>query len=575
MVALLTETASSRLATTVHQETARPGRTPPATSAEQGAGGERDPSVPLPAPTDTQARMNYPRPWLGGAWRLADVVDYQMLATLGLLEGVANNREMLKRNFYVMNKRTIAEFTRSAPSVYVVPADQRDPAAVARLLELIQAEAGEVYRAQAPFAAGGRSFPAGTWVLPLAQPFGRWIKDLLEPQAYPDIRWPFANSPIDRPYDVTAWSLGMLMGVETIRVDEVLDARLALVPDGGVARAGRVNGSGSVYVLDHASNASITAMNRLLGEGAQVSWAKAPLSVNGRTFAPGAVLVRGARPASVAATAGELGLVVEAGVVPPGTPELRIAAPRLAVFEPWGGNMDAGWTRWLLEQHGFAYTHARPPEIKQGDLRARFDVIVIAEMTSAQIVRGLRGNHVPPEYRGGIGDEGVAALRRFVEDGGTVVTLGNAAAFAVEHLGAPFQNTLAGVDQDSFFCPGSILRLSVDPTQPIAYGMAEEADAMFINNGAWEASASFPSERISTIARYPAAPLLRSGWIIGEPRLRGVGAVFEAAIGKGRVVLHTFRVQNRAQTWGTFKLFFNSLFAGSFGPPPAASDEAR
>ena len=578
MVALLTETASSRLATTLQQERAEAGRIQPAEAPERGAGVERDPTLPLPAPTDTQARMNYTRPWLGGPWRLADVVEYQLLSALGLLEGVANNREMLKRNFYGMNKRTIEEFRHGAPSAYLVPARQRDPGAVARLIALIQAEAGEVYRAEAPFTADGREYPDGTWVLPLAQPFGRWIKDLLEPQQYPDIRWPFPTSPIDRPYDVTAWSLGMLMGVETVRVERPFEARLARVADGEAAPVGRVNGRGPAYVLDHAADASFTAMNRLLAEGAEVSWSRAPLTLNGRAFAPGAIVVRRAKAESVARAATELGLVVEAGTVAPAAEDVRITAPRVAVFEPWGGNMDAGWTRWLLEQHGFTYTHVRPPDVRKGGLRERFDVIVLAEMTSAQIVRGLRGNHVPPEYRGGIGEDGADALRTFVEQGGTVITLGNAAAFAVEYLGAPFQNTLASVGQDAFFCPGSILRVSLDTTQPLAYGMADEADAMFINNGAWEPSASFPTERVSTIARYPQAPLLRSGWIIGEARLRGMGAVFEASIGKGRIVLLTFRVQNRAQTWGTFKLFFNSLFAGSSTPaagPAAAAAEAR
>ena len=137
------------------------------------------------------------QPWLGGSWSLADVAEYQLLATLGLLEGVANNREMLKRNFYLMNRRTIERFEAGSPYAYLVPAEQRDPVASAKLLQLIQAEAAEVHRADAPFTVEGREYPAGTYVLRLAQPFGRWVKDLLEPQSYPEIRWPSANAPVD------------------------------------------------------------------------------------------------------------------------------------------------------------------------------------------------------------------------------------------------------------------------------------------------------------------------------------------------------------------------------------------
>lgn len=566
MVALLTETASSQLGHSIRQELADPDRPPPAAPASGRGGGpggvgERDPSAPLPPPTDVQYRMNYLQPWLGGTWTLADVVEYQLISTLGLLEGVANNKVMLKRNYYLMNKRTIERFRNGSPYAYIVPADQRDPGAVAKLLQLIQAEAGEVHRAEAPFSAGGRDYPAGTYVLLLAQPHGRWIKDLLEPQRYPDIRWPFPTAPIDRPYDVTAWSLGMLMGVETVAIDRPFEAKLRLVDGDVEAPAGRVTGSGPVYVLPHEPNASIVAMNRLLQGGAEVSWMREAVTVGGRRFAPGAIVVAKAAPATMAKIAAELKLDVRAGTLPPG-PRLRITAPRIALYEPWGGNMDAGWTRWILEQHEFPYTWVRHADLRAPNLIDRFDVILFAEMTPAQIVRGLQGRNVRPEYRGGIGDEGVRNLRDFVQRGGTVITIGNAARFAIEHLGAPFENVLEGLDADTFFCPGSILRVAVDTQHPIGYGLPEEADAMFINNGAYVPTAAFPSVSTAVVARYPQGTLLRSGWIIGEDRLRGRGAVLEAAMGRGRVILLTFKVQNRAQTWGTFKLLFNSIFYG-------------
>ena len=384
MIALLTEVASSRLGTTLTQEMADPDR-PPRTPADRGTGapgpdeagrraagggfgaGDRDPNAPLPAPTDVQYRMNYTQPWLGGKWTLADVVDYQFISAIGLLEGVANNKEMLKRNFYVMNKRAIDLYAKGAPFAYVVPPDQRDAIAAVKLMQLVQAEAGEVHVAQAPFTADGKEYPAGTHVMLLAQPFGRWIKDLLEPQRYPDIRWPFASAPIDRPYDVSAWTLGMLMGVKTIKVDKPFEAKLALLTAEATARAGKINGSGNVYVFNHEVNNSLVATNRLLKDGADVGWAREALTVNGHRFSPGAIVVRGARRETIAKIAEELKLDVEAtGTAPANL--LAIRAPRLALFEPWGGNMDAGWTRWLLEQHEFPYTHARAADLRKADL---------------------------------------------------------------------------------------------------------------------------------------------------------------------------------------------------------------
>jgi hypothetical protein len=566
MIALLTETASSRLGTTLVQEMADPDR-PPRTPAEgpRGGGvgaGDRDPNAPAPAPTDVQYRMNYPQPWLGGRWSLADVVDYQFLSALGLLEGVANNREMLKRNFYLMNKRTIDLYAKGSPYAYLVPPDQRDSAAATKLLQLVQAEAGDVHVAQAAFTADGTEYPAGTHVMLLAQPFGRWIKDLLEPQRYPDIRWPFANAPIDRPYDVSAWTLGMLMGVRTVKVDKPFEAKLALLTADPQLPPGRVSGNGEVYVLTHDVNQSVIAMNRLLKDGADVAWARESITAGGRRFSPGAIVVRGVRREAIAKIADELKVDVRAtDAAPPAA--MKIRAPRIALYEPWGGNMDAGWTRWLLERHEFTYMHARNADLRKPDLNARFDVILFAEMSPQQIVRGMTARNVRPEYKGGIGEEGVRNLREFLQAGGTIVTLGNAAQFAIEHLGVPAENVVAGADPDTFFCPGSVLKIQVDTRHPIGYGMPEEADAMFINNGGYVTRPSFSSISAGVVARYPQAPLLRSGWIIGEDKLHGTAAVLDVAMGRGRVILHTFRVQSRAQTWGTFKLLFNSIFYGA------------
>jgi hypothetical protein len=560
MVALLTEVASSRLGTTILQEKADPSKPRPTGDTRPASGGfsERDPNAPLPAPTDVQYRMNYVQPWLGGSWSLADVVEYQFLSTLGLLEGVANNKEMLKRNFYLMNRRAIDLYAKGSPYAYVIPAAQRDPGAAVKLVRLIQAEAGEVHRAEAAFTADGKEYPAGTYVALLAQPFGRWIKDLLEPQQYPDIRWPYDTAPIDRPYDVTAWSLGMLMGVDAVKVDAPFQANLTKLPDDFDPRLGRINGNGGTFVMDHAVNAAATATNRLLAAGAEIGWAGEPLTVNGRAFAPGAVVVRDASREQVAKLAADLGLAVEAtSVSVPRT--IPIRAPRIALFEPWGGNMDAGWTRWLLEQHAFAYTQVRPSDLRQPDLHTRFDVIVFPEMNTNLIMRGITAAAAYPEHKGGLGEEGVRQLREFVDRGGTIVTLGNSAQFAIEHLGVPVENVVQGLDQDAFFCPGSILQIAVDPRHPVGFGMPESADAMVINNGGYRLLPTFTSTRASVVARYPQEPLLRSGWIVGDEKLRGTAASIDVSMGRGRVIMHTFRVQNRAQTWGTFKLLFNSL----------------
>ena len=580
MVALLTETASAQLATSVDQDRVNPRA--PGGPAPRRARARRPPAgtgAALPPPRDTQYRMNYPRPWLGGKWTFADVVEYDRLATEGLLESVAGNREMLKRNFYGMNRRTIERFAAGSPFAYLVPAPetQHDPAAAAHLLRLLQAEAAEIHVADAPFTAGEHRVAAGTYVVPLAQPFGRWVKDLLEPQVYPDIRWPSPRAPLDLPYDVTAWSLGMLMGVETIRVDEPFEARLTPVAGPVAAPAGRVSGSpvAEIYLLSPESNLSAVAVNRLLAAGASVAWVRAPLDLAGtggdaaRRIAPGTLVVRDAAPALAAELAQELGVQLEGLEAPIAAPLLPLRRPRLGVFEPWGGNRDAGWTRWVLEQHEFPYRRLRNADLRTPDLLDRFDVVILPEMGAAELIRGLRGQKIRPEYRDGIGVDGVRNLRRFVQAGGTLITLGNSARIAMDHLETPVSDRVRGARPGTFLAPGSIVRVVVDTQHPIGYGMPPEADAMFVANGAYLPSSRAAEAATTTVVHYPDAPLQRSGWLIGEDRLRGTGAVLEVREGRGRVILHTFRVQHRGQTWGTFKLLFNAIFYGAAIAPPS------
>ena len=563
MVGLLTEVASANVASPIRQEHVSERR-----SVRSGAGAlgaRRGRALPLPAPKDTQPRMNYPRPWMGGTWSLADIVDYSLLATQGLLESVANNRTTLKRNFYRMNRNTVEHFADGGPFAFVIPATQRDPGTAARLVRLLQAAAAEVHVAQEPFVADGQPYPAGSYVARLNQPFGRWVKDVLEPQAYPDIRWPDPTAPLDKPYDITAWSLGMLMGVDTVQIEAPFDASLRLLVDDALPPPGRVVGQGDTYLLSHESNASFVALNRLLALGATVSWAREPLDAGGQSYPTGIMLVEGIDRNQLERLAEDLRLKFVATNAPrdSGIAVLPLTSPRLGVYEPWGGNMDAGWTRWVLEEHEFRYTQLRNRDLRAAGLWNRFDVIVLPEMSTVDLLRGQQGDNVRPEYRGGIGVEGIQNLRRFIDRGGTLITLGNSSSFAIQHLSAALVNVVQDTTENQFYAPGTILRATVDTTHPIGYGMPSDTDVMFVDNGGFIPNPRrVPTIAIRSVVRYPNAPLLRSGWIIGEERLQRTGAVIEVPSGHGRVIFHTFRVQHRGQTLGTFKLLFNSIFYG-------------
>jgi hypothetical protein len=237
----------------------------------------------------------------------------------------------------------------------------------------------------------------------------------------------------------------------------------------------------------------------------------------------------------------------------------RLRRPRVALYRPWIPSMDEGWTRWLIEQYEFAYTSLRPNEVRAGKLREQFDAILIPNQSKGMLIKGNENEWTRPEHRGGLGAEGVAALKEFVRAGGTLIAWGGATLLPVEEFPLPLRNATKDARAGQFSCPGSILRVFVDNSAPQGYGMPEEASAVFYNDVAFDATAPLGDASVKAIAKYPGSGLLKSGWIAGEELLADRIAAAEVRYGKGRVVLYGFAVQMRAQPHGTFKLLFNAI----------------
>ena len=562
MLGMLTELASVRVATSVEQQKADPNQPPPASSAGSSRGGyDRSSRGPLPPPRDIQYRSQYPRPWLGGKWTLRDIVDYELIATFGLLEATANLRSQLLEGLYIVGKRQIAMGKKGDPFAVVVPLEQADRPTVIKLLQTMAYGGVEIHEAKSPFLADGKEYPAGTYVILMAQPFRAYAKDLLEAQDYPKIS-PAPGVPARAPYDAAGWSLGMQMGVETIFVKKPFDADLAKIKQ-IVLPSGKISGSGSQYILDHQQNNSLVAVNRLLKKGHEIIWLKDEVKVNGKTYAPGAIVVKGS---GLAETMKELSrsLGIDVTLTDISTSHsIKIRAPRTALYQPWGGNMDEGWTRWLLEQNEFLFETIHPEDLRQGDPSEKFDVIIFPDMGKQQIIAGLTGETTPPEYRGGIEKSGIEALRTFITGGGTVITIGRSGTLLMDEFAAPFRDGLQGVTREDFLCPGSIVRVLVDNTHPLAYGMPNQANAAFSNSLVLEPVPSFSTMDSSIVVRYPTGNILQSGWLHGESYLHNKVGLAEVKLGKGRMVLIPIKVQHRAQPYGTFKLLFNAILTSA------------
>ncbi|HUR36114.1 MAG TPA: M14 metallopeptidase family protein [Vicinamibacterales bacterium] len=501
----------------------------------------------------------FPSVWRGGEWHLRDIVDYELTSAMGALENMAYYRERWLRNFYTVQKRAVS--WSGSPYAFVVPPDQRDPVTAAEMLNIMQFGEVEVHQAQAPFTADGVRYPTGSYVMKMAQPFGAFAKTMMEQQVYPDLR-EYPGGPPQRPYDVTAHTLPMQMGVKVVTVERPFEADLAKV-ETITPPVGRVVGGGpaAAYLLEHESNASMKALNRLMKEGAEVYWAARPIVAKGSSYPTGTMIVRAtaglegklqaiARDVSVNFVTLNDRLRVDA---------YRIKPPRIAMYKSYVASMDEGWSRFIFEQYDLSVASLGDADIRAGNLLAKYDVVLIpGELNERQIVQGHRPGTIAPEYAGGIGEAGVQNLREFVDGGGTLVALDAAVEFAARQFALPVTNVLADIRPQDFYVPGSLLKVVLDTDNPIAYGMPREAAVFFAENAAFEIKGN-----TAAVGTYPFTNPLMSGWILGSEKLQGKTAVADVPVGRGRVILLSIRPQFRAQVRGTYKLLFNSLFYGA------------
>jgi hypothetical protein len=235
-----------------------------------------------------------------------------------------------------------------------------------------------------------------------------------------------------------------------------------------------------------------------------------------------------------------------------------IERPRIGVYKSFVPAPDEGWTRWLMEQYGFPFASVRNPEILAGGLRARFDVLVFPDQAAEDIADGFRAGAMPAGFTGGLRDKGEAALRRFAEDGGTLVFLNRAARYAVNALSLRLTDVTAGVPEQRFYCPGSLLAARVDGGGWLTQGAAPELAIWSEHSPAWDLPDGSPGR---VVLRYPESGVLASGWLLGERVIAGKAALIDYPLGRGRAILFGLRPQYRGQRFATFKLFFNALLA--------------
>jgi hypothetical protein len=513
------------------------------------------------------AAWNYPDPWKGGTWHLGDIVAYQLDALQSLARSAANDRVQFLSDFYTVSDHAV--HPKAGPYAYVVSPEQVDPALAVKLAKTLFDAGVEVQQATAPFTAGGKSYPVGSYVIELDQPYRNFAKTVLERQKYPDIR-EYPGGPPQRPYDVTGTTVPLFYNVEVAAIDEKFPVQAtkltAIAPVVGKVEPGPAK---SGYLLDDHGNASLYALFSLLSEGVKA------YRLTGAGYSAGTIYIPNQPGVGVKleAAAKKFAVTFKPSAAPVTGSALAVTAPRVGLYKSWVAALDEGWTRWVFDTNDVPYKTIYDADIRKGNLNAQFDAIILPDNAPQSILNGLgaRGGRgggeggeraaYPAEYNGGLGPDGAAALKAFVEAGGTIITINKASGFYATKDNPTFSNALQGVPPKEFYCPGSQLEVAVDTTNPIAFGSTPTLPIFFETGPTFKLSGDAKS-----VAHYANDHPLLSGWILGGKYLDGTSAIAEVPEGKGRIIAFGFIPLYRGLSDGTYKFVLNSLLYSTSTP---------
>jgi hypothetical protein len=512
--------------------------------------------------------MNFPSPWKGGLWRLRDIVEYELISSYSVLKTAAMLKEDFLFNFYKMNHDAVEKGKNEPPFAFVIPSEQKDTASLSKLIEILMLGGVEVHKAKENFIADEKFYPAGSYIVYLAQPYGRYAKDLLEIQKYPNLK-KYSGGPPISPYDVTGWTLGLQMGIEVNQINNYFSVKTTKLSEVEYFK-GFVQGSSKYgYLLEDYSNNSFKAINILMKEGYDIYRATKKFTAVNNKYDEGTYIIPAKKKDrdKIEALAIRHNLLFVGIDESPKVEVKKINMPKIGLYKPWLASIDEGWTRYLLEKYEFNFSNIDNKTLKNDNLIEHYNVIIFPDIEESVIMEGKPPEkwrnyyrELPPDYKGGIGEKGVKQLKKFIEDGGTILFFDSSTSFAIKNLEIPITEVLEKYKPDEFYCPGSLLRVNINNDHPIAYGMPEQAAILFNSSKAFQTFLPYGKYDRKVVAYYPDENILLSGWLMGEDKLYRKAALVDLKMGKGRVILYGFRVQHRAQTHGTFKLFFNALY---------------
>ncbi|NOY23916.1 MAG: hypothetical protein GXO70_10465 [Acidobacteria bacterium] len=539
--------------------------------------------------------VNMPEPWPGGWWHLRNIVNYELSSMRSILNTAAANRTAILKFRNNMCRREVKKGMTEPPYAYVLPAIQYDPGALADLVDLLHLHGIRIYRLTEDKLDGTRQYRKGDVVVPLAQPYRSFIKEVMEKQVYP-VRHYTPGGKVIQPYDITSWSLPLHRGLTSFTVTsspDILKGSMAELKDALVQNTSpALPAKFFALGLSANFNDSYEAAFAALDAGIPVLRLTASAIQNNTTLPAGSFLL-----VNDAKSSKKLAELVQSLKISPAILKTRpdvltttITKRRIGLIETWRHDMDAGWTRFIFDQYHIPYTVLHPADLEKVDLKS-FDVLVFPDANKDVLLSGsYKGKsgympiNLPKKYRKGMGEKGKMNVISFLNSGGIILSWRSSTGLFTGNLKLPLElrghkrkktkkkekpksesfrlpvrDLSKSARSQGLYVPGSLLKMELIHPHPLTWGMPAETAVFSRGTPVFRTTIPIQDMDRRVVGFYPRSHLLVSGYLEGESALAFHPAMIWLKKGKGQLVLYGFNPQFRASTPGTYKLLFNGL----------------
>jgi hypothetical protein len=522
--------------------------------------------------------INMPKPWEGGWWRLSDILRYELENNLSNLEASAIHKKEILQFRNDVTRREIRRGKDEAPFYYILPQTQHDLSEMVSLVNLLHLHGVNSYTLTGDMVWNERNFKKGDIVVPLAQPYRAFIKEVMEKQKFP-ARFYSEGGEFIQPYDITSWSLPLHKGVNAIEVNTQVPELSTLLEKIIFPFSLKTDlpENAKWALFSSTNNESYKAAFIALKEKLAVERTTEVFSVNGKKYPAGSFLL----PAEE-----KFGAISDKISVSPvyldEKPEvatIKIKTPKVGLVETWQHDMDGGWTRYLFDQYHIPYVVLRPENLATVNLQRDFDVLIFTDKPKSVLMQGKNErdgkpvpSNYPPEFAKGMEKKGFDNLIRFVNNGGRIMAWGPAAELFLgpiavgekedkdkEEFILPVSDIGKTLATKGLYVPGSLLRVTFKNDHPLAWGMPEQCGVFHRGTPVFRTSIPTLDMDRRVVAAFPVDDILMSGYAQKEELLKREAALVWLKKGKGQIVLSSFNPQFRASTPVTFKLLFNAV----------------